>query len=251
MGGKQSVSSPVFTEQFQKDKELVDSDHKKHLSDLQDSIPKEAILLYQKPLVYPAEGTPTEVQAGIGRICVKFFAGAQIPREVLGMGIDWITTAFEEIVSEGELLVMNSTKGLKPLFTLTSHGNHNYYLIGTARYQVEVTKLVKRSEDGQKVLNRDKSRIAVTWSAIIEVRRGVSGISTKAKIPSPPPPLQGLHNDVSTVRTHLASDYTKDAPPGYASLKSEYMTVSPKHPKTTRKPPKTSGTDYTYVQVNS
>ena len=222
MGGKQSVSSPVFTEQFQKDKELVDSDHKKHLSDLQDSIPKEAVLLYRKPLVYPAEGTPAEIQAGIGRICVKFFAGSQIPRQVLGMGIDWITTAFEEIVSEGELLVMNSTKGLKPLFTLTSHGNHNYYLIGTARYQVEVTKLVKRSEGGQKVLNRDKSRIAVTWSAIIEVRRTTSSVSQRHNLPLSH--AQSPHS-LQMSPTHL---FSMEQPPGYTPINTRCFASS--HP---------------------
>ena len=247
------MDSSLFSEQFQSDKDLVDADHKKHLSDLRSSISTKAVLVYRKPLVYPAEGTPAQVQAGIERICEKFFNGAQIPREVLITGIHWITTAFEEIVSEGELLVMKSTKGLKPLFTLSTLGKHDYYLVGTARYQVEVTKLVKKSHRGQKVLNRDKSRIAVTWSAVIEVRRSNSTESDQQNSDSFL--MTQSHSSAmqqSGQSPYPSTDHLKGLPPtGYTPLNSGYLSLPSRPlPKIPSKE-KYSDNDHTYVQVDS
>ena len=174
MGNSSPKSWTPFGDHFQCDKARIDEDHKKHLENLRTSIPSDAALLFRKPLMYPAEGRPQDIQAGIVKMCEKFFAGAQVPQELLTMAVEWLSTAFEEIVCEGELLVMYSANGLKPLYTLFSVRGFDYYLVGTARYQVEVTKLVKKTENGRKTLNKEKSRIAVTWTSIVEVRRSIA-----------------------------------------------------------------------------
>ena len=180
MGNSSSKSWTPVGDHFQCDKASIDGDHKKHLENLQPCIPSDAVLLFRKPLMYPADGRPQDIQTGIIKMCEKFFAGAQVPPDLLTVAVQWLSTAFEEVICEGELLVMYTADGLKPLYTLFSSGGFDYHLVGTARYQVEVTKLVKKTEKGIKTLNKEKSRIAVTWTSIVEVRRSIATHSVQS-----------------------------------------------------------------------
>ena len=186
---------------------MIRGDYKSYSLQLSSFIPPTSQLVFQKQLIYPSEGTHSELISGVTQYISNFFSGGQIPEDLQILATGSLKTLYSEILQEGEQLVfqcslLTSTNGSRSSYFRYSIGGYTYHLITLLRYQVALVNPVRVQQHSRRVLDLDHSIVAAAICGIVELQQSYTG--------SPLRRIRPKHeSDTEPFSSTMPLDYTR------------------------------------------